>query len=188
MQLVTNLLSLALVATSTWASPLVGRQSDLQLYQLQVSSPGHDTIDGQYLVANGTDIGVMLDSQTPVQVYTTPSSKEGGLLELHTYPVGIVDHAIGLHGPPGLMNMVDLANPKGKTTDDDNVVNVWDTFRLVEEKLTNDGTGKWYAFPTQRGGYVVKWYDGSIGITDDYTPVEIIMEGIAKANYNNRPN
>lgn len=125
-------------------------------------SPGHDTIDGQYLVANGTDIGVMLDSQTPVRVYTTASSKAEGLLELHTYPVGIVDHAIALHGPSGLMNMVDMANPKGKHTNDDNVVNVFDTFRVVEDKLTNDGSGKWYAFPTERGGYVVKWYDGEL--------------------------
>lgn len=182
MQLATSLLSLALAATSAWAAPLSGRQDDLQLYQLQISSPGHDVIDGQFLVSNGSTLGLLIEDQDPVTVYTTEGSKEG-LLELHTYPVGVVDHALGLHGPPGLLNLVDLANPE-KETDDDDLVKVWDTFRIEDGKLLNDGEGEWYSFPARRGGWILKWYDGTIGVTDDYMPVEVLLKEAGKGSYN----
>lgn len=186
MRIATSLLSVALVATSTWAAPLVGRQDDIQLYQLQVSSPGHDTLDGQYLMTNGTTLGFLLSAEPPLQVYTTESSKDG-LMEIHTYPIGIVNHALGLHGPKGLMNLVDMVNPQGEK--DDDVVQVWDTFRMADDgELLNDGGGQWYTFPVRRGGYIVKWYDGSLGITDDYLPVKISMTEVGKGQYNDIEN
>lgn len=124
-------------------------------------SPGHDTLDGQYLMTNGTTLGFLLSAEPPLQVYTTESSKDG-LMEIHTYPIGIVNHALGLHGPKGLMNLVDMVNPQGEK--DDDVVQVWDTFRMAEDgELLNDGGGQWYTFPVRRGGYIVKWYDGKLG-------------------------
>lgn len=95
-----------------------------------------------------------------MKVYTTESRKER-LLELHTYPVGVVDHALGLHGQPGLLDLVDMANPGGDD-DDGDLVKVWDTFRVSDGKLLNDGEGQWYTFPVRRGGWVVKWYDGKL--------------------------
>lgn len=106
-------------------------------------------------------MGLMIGAQPPVQVYTAASSKKG-LLELHTYPVGIVDHAVGLHGPPGLMEMVDLANPHQQEKEEDGLVREWDEFRIEGDKLLNDGEGKWYAFVTTAGYWLVKWYEGML--------------------------
>ena len=100
---------------------------------------------------------MFVENKDPITVYTLTNDK--GLMELHTYPVGIVDHALGLEGPPGLLTFVEMINPKGEKGDD-GIVRTWDTFRLTDdEKLVNDGDGKWYAFPTGEDGWIVKWYD-----------------------------
>ncbi|RYO89236.1 hypothetical protein DL766_004544 [Monosporascus sp. MC13-8B] len=182
MRFVANLLSLALVASSTWAAPVAGRQDDLTLYQLQISSPHYPQIDGQWIVSNGSTLGLFVEDQPPVQVFTLESEKKG-LVELHTYPIGIVDHALGLHGPPGLLTFVDLPNPR-MGDPEDGMVKVWDTFRVSGGKLVNGGEGEWYTFPLQTGGWVVKWYDGSIAIIANYMPVEILMREVDKGNDN----
>ncbi|RYP78705.1 hypothetical protein DL771_000372 [Monosporascus sp. 5C6A] len=186
MRFVANLLSLALVVPSAWAAPVVGRQDDLTLYQLQISSPNHAEINGRWIASNGSTLGLFVEDQPPVQVFALESEKEG-LVELHTYPIGIVDHALGLHGPPGLLTFVDLPNPK-MGDPEDGTVKVWDTFRVSDGKLVNAGKGDWYTFPLQTGGWVVKWYDGSLAITANYIPVEILMREVDKGNHNNLQN
>ena len=123
-------------------------------------------------------------------------------MELHTYPIGIVDHTLGLEGPEGLLAFVEMVDPKGEK-DGDGVVRKWDTFRLTEdETLVNDGDGQWYAFPTHDDGWIVKWYDSKsrnhpqptpctirpfadvlslldavgTGVTDNYVIVDIVMK------------
>ena len=94
----------------------------------------------------------------PITVYTLQNEKGG--MELHTYPIGIVDHALGLHGRRGLMTFVEMVNPKKEKGGDDGLVSYWDTFRVSEdEKLVNEGDGRWFAFPTFKDSWVVKWYD-----------------------------
>ena len=98
------------------------------------------------------------EDSNPITVYTLPND-EGGM-ELHTYPIGIVDHALGLHGRRGLMTFVEMVNPRKGKGDDDELVSYWDTFRVSQdEKLVNQGDGRWFAFPTLKDGWVVKWYD-----------------------------
>ncbi|RYP49625.1 hypothetical protein DL769_011054 [Monosporascus sp. CRB-8-3] len=185
MRFVANLLSPALVIPSAWAAPVARRQDDLTLYQLQIYSPDYPEIDGQWIVSNGSTLGLFED-QPPVQVFTVESEKKG-LVELHTYPIGIVDHALGLHGPPGLLSLVDLPNPK-MDDPEDGTVKVWDTFRVSDGKLVNEGEGEWYTFPLETGGWVVKWYDGTLAVTANYMPVQILMREVDRDNHNNLQN
>ncbi|RYP03642.1 hypothetical protein DL764_005021 [Monosporascus ibericus] len=186
MRFVANLLALALVVPSAWAAPVVERQDGLTLYQLQISSPGHAEIDGRWIAFDGSTLGLFVEDQPPVQVFTLESKKKG-LVELHTYPIGIVDHALGLQGPPGLLTFVDLVNPR-MGDPEDGTVKVWDTFRVSDGKLINEGQGEWCAFPLQTGGWVVKWYDGSRAIIANYMPVEIHMREVDKGNHNDLQN
>lgn len=123
-----------------------------------VASPANKNIDGRFISLKNNTMGIFdADDVTPVQVYPVESDKEG-CNELHTYPVGIVDHSIGLMGPPGLLTLVDITNPTIQPGE--GTVVQWDTFRISDGKLTNNIDGQWLAFPTQGNGWKVKWTDG----------------------------
>lgn len=116
-------------------------------------------IDGRYLSMNASTLGVYeRDDASAIRIYQTGSEKKG-CSELHTYPVGIVDHALGLLGSNGLMTLMDMVNPSG-TKPADGLVMEWDGFRVANSKLTNDGQGTWVAFPTGTRSWSVKWADG----------------------------
>ncbi|KAI5919641.1 hypothetical protein F4810DRAFT_686404 [Camillea tinctor] len=180
-----NILSIGLVATSVAAAPLTSRQESnggLDLFKLKLTSPNAD-LDGKYLAMNGETLGIFEgDDTSPVRVYQTDSSKEG-LKELHTYPVGIVDHSLGLKGPPGLMTFVDMVSPGSADPGDGQIV-AYDTFRMTEGKVTNNGDGQWLAFPGQDQSWQVKWSDGTSVITTDYMVVEIAYEDAGEGRYN----
>ncbi|KAI1077941.1 hypothetical protein F5B20DRAFT_549873 [Whalleya microplaca] len=180
MKCVGNLLSLGLAATLASAAPVVERQLDL--YQLQVSSPMNEDLDGRFLAINNSTLGLFGGDIEPVKVYPVDSTKEG-CNELHTYPVGFVDHSIGLYGPPGLLTLVDMMNPDSIVPDDGSVA-VFDTFRIVDNKVTNDAEGQWLAFPDGSNDWKVKWSDGTAVTTADYMVVDVMYISAGEGRYN----
>ncbi|KAI0105126.1 hypothetical protein GGR51DRAFT_204539 [Nemania sp. FL0031] len=175
MKWATAILSLGFIATSVQAAPTAG----LDLFKLKVVSTVPE-ISGRYLAMNASVLGVYeQDDISAVRVYQTGSEKKG-CTELHTYPVGIVDHALGLVGSNGLMTLTDMVNPEGTKPGN----GLWDAFRVSNSRLTNDGQGTWVAFPTGKSSWSVKWADGSAFMTTDYMPVEIEMEAAGEGRYN----
>ncbi|KAI1388040.1 uncharacterized protein F4822DRAFT_300728 [Hypoxylon trugodes] len=181
MKWLANLLPVGLLAALASAAPIVERQLDL--YQLQISCPGNKNVDGRFLALQNNTLGVFDgDNVAPVQVYPVDSEKEG-CNELHTYPVGIVDHSIALLGPPGLLTLVDMMNPRTIQPGDGTIAQ-WDTFRIADGKLANDADGQWLAFPDGRGSWKVKWSDGSAVITADFMIVDVLYKSVGEGRYN----
>ncbi|XXG95358.1 hypothetical protein Hte_001620 [Hypoxylon texense] len=176
-----NLLSFGLLAAFASAAPVVERQLDL--YQLQISCPANKNVDGRFLSVKNNTLGVYDgDDVSAVQVYPVESDKQG-CSELHTYPVGIVDHTIGLMGPPGLLTLVDMTNPRTVQPGDGTVAQ-WDTFRISDGKLSNDVDGQWLAFPSQGNSWSLKWSDGSAMITADSMIVDVMYKSAGEGRYN----
>ncbi|GAP89389.1 hypothetical protein SAMD00023353_4000170 [Rosellinia necatrix] len=169
--------SLGFIASNVYAAPAPG----LDLFRLKIAS-NEQSINGRYLSSNASILGIYdSDDISPVRVYQT-SSEKTGCSQLHTYPIGIVDHALALVGSNGLMALTDMVNPAGTKPDDGRAME-WDTFRVADSKLTNDGKGTWVAFPTKTS-WTVKWTDGSAFMTTDYMPVEIVMEAAGEGRHN----
>ncbi|KAI0969645.1 hypothetical protein F4678DRAFT_166740 [Xylaria arbuscula] len=178
MKWITAILSLGFIAGHVEAAPTDG----LDLFKLKVSS-SVKALDDRYLSANASTLGLYDgDHISPIRVYQT-SSKKAGCSQLHTYPVGVVDHALALVGSDGLMALTDMVNPSGAKPADGQVTE-WDTFRISDDRLTNDGQGRWVAFPGARSSWSVKWTDGSVFMPADYMPVEIVMESAGEGRYN----
>jgi hypothetical protein len=180
MKWATVILSLGFIASNAYAAPAAG----LDLFKLKVTSSAKE-LDGRYLASNASTLG-LYDSEdiSAVRVYRTSSEKKG-CSQLHTYPIGIVDHALALVGSDGLMALKDMVNPSGSKPEA-GLVMQWDTFRITDSKLTNDGKGTWVAFPSTENGWAVKWTDGNAFMTTDYMPVEIVMEAAGEGRYNEK--
>jgi hypothetical protein len=113
----------------------------------------NDLINGYYLVSNGTNIGVLRNSNE-VQVYTMPS-KDGKNVQLHTYPVGVVDHALALSGQGALLSFTDVINP-GKTSSSSID---WNSFNInTSSSSTKPANSLEY-----RGTMLGKWVATNIG-------------------------
>ncbi|TGJ79562.1 hypothetical protein E0Z10_g9210 [Xylaria hypoxylon] len=180
MKWVTAILSLGFIASNVQAAPAAG----LDLFKLKVVSSSKE-INGHYLASNASTLGLYDgDDTSAIRVYRT-SSKKQGCSQLHTYPVGIVDHAIALVGSDGLMTLTDMVNPSGAKPAD-GLVTQWDSFRISDTKLTNDGQGSWVAFPAAKNSWSVKWTDGSAFMTSNYMPIEIVMEEAGEGRYNSQ--
>ncbi|KAI1431044.1 hypothetical protein GGR50DRAFT_690042 [Xylaria sp. CBS 124048] len=170
----TAILSLGFIASNVYAAPTEG----LALFKLKVSSDFKE-LDGHYLSLDSATLGIHKgDDISAIRVFPT-SSEKTGYSELHTYPIGIVDHALGLIGYDGLLALKDTVNPAGVKPQEGQVFE-WDTFQVVNGKLTNHGEGKWLAFPSARDGWTVNWSDGTGFVTTDYMPVEISLEPAGK--------
>ncbi|KAI0201656.1 hypothetical protein F4808DRAFT_108258 [Astrocystis sublimbata] len=156
MKLSTVILSLGCIVSSVQAAPTAGPE----LFKLKVVSSSKE-LDGHYLASNASTLGIYgSEDVSPIRVYQTSSAKKG-CSELHTYPIGIVDHALGLVGSNGLMTLTDMVNPLGAKPADGQDME-WDSFRISDSKLTNDGEGygTWVVFPTTKSSWTVKWTDG----------------------------
>ncbi|KAF3064356.1 hypothetical protein GL218_01033 [Daldinia childiae] len=176
-----SLLPLGLLATFASAAPLMERQLDL--YELQISCPANKKVDGRFLSLKNNTLGVFDgDDVSPVKVYTVDSEKQG-CNELHTYPVGIVDHSIGLMGPPDLLTLVDMMNPQTVKPGEGDIAQ-WDTFQLTDGKVTNNAEGQWLAFPNGHDTWKVKWTDGSAVITTDFMVVDVLLKSAGEGRYN----
>ncbi|KAI1177074.1 hypothetical protein F4777DRAFT_225743 [Nemania sp. FL0916] len=176
-----SILSLGFIASNVQAAPAAG----LALFKLKVASSIKD-LSGRYLSSNNNTIGVYPgDDTSAVKVYQTKSEMEGHI-QLHTYPIGIVDHALALVGSDGLMNLRDMVNPSATKPDDE--VMEYDKFQVsTNNMLTNDDSGRWVALPTPaeaEESWTVRWTDGSAVMPADYMPIEIELESAGEGRWN----
>ncbi|ORY61569.1 uncharacterized protein BCR38DRAFT_36888 [Pseudomassariella vexata] len=168
-----NLGSLSLLAAAVLASPIIQQRADMQVYKLSVSCKLNAALDGQEIKLSGSTLGVYQDANaTPVQVYPTNTTTQD-VLSLHMYPIGIVDHALGLTNGPGLFDFVDIVNPAASSSSGD-----WQTFQMSEGKITNDNVGQWLAFPDTSSSWVIRWSDNTGVTTADYMPVDVLYQSI----------
>ncbi|KAK8084331.1 hypothetical protein PG997_005602 [Apiospora hydei] len=154
------------------ASPFVNsRAKGIDVYKLTVSG-GNQELDGQVLRMKANKIGVYGggDKFMMVKVYPASSSKPG-CSTLHTYPIGIVDHAVAINGTSAFRDFVDVTQPAGLSAS--NSMTNWNSFKMADNLLKLDMGGKWVAFPDGNGGYNVKWFDGQSFVTQDYIPISI---------------
>jgi hypothetical protein len=152
------------------------RQDHVLLCKANRTSRKIASLDGEYLSLRNSQLGVFPGDtafESAVKFYTMPSQEATGLVELHTYPVGIIDHTLALVGGQGLLSLKDVANPAatsfptGTTCD-------WRSFSMQDtETLTYAGSsqssGRWVAFPSGIGSWAVKWKDGEC--TSDRTHI-----------------
>ncbi|KAK3329571.1 hypothetical protein B0H66DRAFT_526955 [Apodospora peruviana] len=180
--------TLSLFASAGLASP-VALDASPKVYALRLSSQTQ-SLNGKYLGVNGTLVGVYKNSPSVLRFYPVPSADDkkadAGLVELHTYPSGAVDHALALVGAEshGLMDLTDVVNPaasnfpKGTKCD-------WTSFSLNKNKNSvayAGGSGKWVAFPsgTAGGEWSVKWKSSTAMTIETYMPVDVVYEEVEK--------
>ncbi|KAK8068929.1 hypothetical protein PG994_005545 [Apiospora phragmitis] len=168
-----TIMSLAFTAKSLMASPIVhNRASGIDVYKLTVSG-GNRELDGQVLRMKANQIGVYGsgDNYMTVQVYPA-SSQKAGCSTLHTYPIGIVDHAIAVTGQGAFRDFVDVTMPAGLSTAANSTTN-WNSFKMAEDSLKLDMGGQWVALADPDDGWNVKWFDGESTVNQNYIPITI---------------
>lgn len=161
---------------------------------LTCPSESYPEIHDKYLSISNENVGIY-DSQQPVVVYSTPGAGSD-LVSLHTYPIGIVDHALALTGTNGLY---DLKDTMPQVTDPaPDATFSWREFVLQEDSSTvlwrAGSQGKWVVFPgADQGTFEVKWNDGmctrlfgpdeqansTVGTgftTQNFLPIEVAFE------------
>lgn len=170
----------------TGLSSPIARQE--QLYNLRTSSD-FEPLNDKYLSTSNATVGIYSsgDKSSATRLYTS-AGQGPEQVSLHTFPIGIVDHAFGLVGADGYLQLQDLTQPAGKTVkpyDDDSA----DTYSWQEFTLSGDDKelrwGKddvvpgWIAKPAG-DEWIVKFYDGQGGIiiTQDYIPIKITLEAV----------
>ncbi|KAI2636833.1 hypothetical protein GGS21DRAFT_489605 [Xylaria nigripes] len=147
----------------------------MDLFNLKVSSTSAE-LNGLLITTETAVLGV---NQTvdapPVSVFEINNQETGGL-ELHTFPIGIIDHVVGLVGSNGLFTLTDIPNPEGAVPPQDGQSFEWNNFRISNGTLVYEGGGRWLAFPRLEGSWGVNWTDGSAMLTEDYMPIDILLE------------
>lgn len=144
------------VRTVTTRAPL--HTNKLKLY----SNPG-DEIDGKLLTLRASEVGYYTgEGSSPLQVYNASSSKPGAST-LHTYPIGVVDHALGLDCSAGsLCTIVDTVDAPGSQTD---AVDL-DSWTIGDNgEVSQARVGHWVAKPSSDpGSYDLRWWDGKLAL------------------------
>ncbi|KAI1260670.1 hypothetical protein F5Y18DRAFT_432020 [Xylariaceae sp. FL1019] len=188
----TALVALGLAVSYVQAVPAT--VGGLTLYKLKASNDS--MFAGRYLALRNNIVGLYEDDASPVQVYQSNSQKPG-CKELHTFPIGIVDHSLGLVGQPGFLSFTDMVNPEGlkpgvvKPGDSNDEADVfyWNTFVVDNHHmLTDSSPGLWRAYPSTGdnfgdGNWEVKWVSGDMITTEDYMPIRIEMEAAGNGQY-----
>ncbi|KAK8115832.1 hypothetical protein PG984_012334 [Apiospora sp. TS-2023a] len=167
-----TIMSLAFTAKALVASPIMHRASGIEVYKLTVSGSGNQELDGQTLRMKANKIGVYGggDNYMTVQVYPA-SSQKAGCSTLHTYPIGIVDHAIAVTGEGAFRDFVDVTMPGGLSASSNTN---WNSFQMADEdSLKLDMGGQWVAFPDSDDGWNVKWFDGKSTVSQNFQPITI---------------
>jgi hypothetical protein len=119
-----------------------------------VHSKDDVALDGENLGIVDSVLGIYVGDHADAEVYEIETPGKPGLVSLHTWPVGIVDHVLTLQGDNGLYDLVDTVHTSqslGGTH--------YDTFKLVDGKVTQDLEGGWIAVPSG-SDWKVRWYDG----------------------------
>ena len=124
------------------------------------NNSGNRELNGQVLRMKANKIGVYGggDNYMTVQVYPA-SSQKSGCTTLHTYPIGIVDHAVAVSGQGPFRDFVDVTMPAGMSASNAATTD-WNSFQMAEDHLKLDVGGQWVAFPDPDEGWNVKWFDG----------------------------
>lgn len=133
-------------------------------------------LDGKYLSVRDNKVGVW-NGNEPVNFYTAPSPSQSGLVELHTWPIGIVDSVLGLVGSGGLTTLTEISSPETVTYPVGTSAD-WKSWALIEGAPGTGGaarrvsaaknlldyagsrTGRWAAFPRANNEWVVTWLEG----------------------------
>lgn len=127
------------------------------------------SLDGKYLGSFNNTIGVFNDAMA-VQFYTVNGGKPGHV-ELHTYPIGIVDHALALRGAGEQLDFLNVVNPATIPVPAGEIYD-WTSFSLAADpedagKPANcldyaaGEDGRWVAVPSgNEGEWSVKWQGG----------------------------
>jgi hypothetical protein len=147
-------------------------------------SPEFEELHGKYLNLNNNTVGVYGGGRAADALrFYALETKVKGLYEFHTWPIGFVDHALGLVGTEGLFTFQDLTNPRKdpetgvSTTSVGGEPTAWTQFTLGGiDPQTGASTPKvsfgtpdvsfWAVWPAAQGhgAWDVKWYDGMFGI------------------------
>lgn len=132
-----------------------------------------DSIDGKWLRAESNVIGVYDNGLEGNAIQVLLGDGENSeVVSLPTYPVGIVEHALGLVGKNGYLEFQDLTQPSGHNTDDLDSTETysWKEFALGEPDDDNlreltwgvkDAIPGWIALPIGDNQWKIKNYDGT---------------------------
>lgn len=126
------------------------------------SYPG-DEMNGKLLTLRASEVGYYTgEGQSPLQVYKASSSKPGASA-LHTYPIGVVDHALGLDCSAGsLCTIVDIMDTPGSKNDTVDL----DSWTIGDNgEVSQAREGHWVAKPSSDpGSYDLRWWDGKLAL------------------------
>lgn len=147
-----------------------------------------DSIDGKWLRAESNVIGVYDNGLEGNAIQVLLGDGENSeVVSLPTYPVGIVEHALGLVGKNGYLEFQDLTQPSGHNTDDLDSTETysWKEFALGEPDDDNlreltwgvkDAIPGWIALPIGDNQWKIKNYDGDAVVIQNYVPVKIMAQ------------
>ncbi|KAH7002067.1 hypothetical protein EDB80DRAFT_70038 [Ilyonectria destructans] len=147
-----------------------------------------DSIDGKWLRAKSNVIGVYDNGLEGNAIQVLLGDGENSeVVSLPTYPVGIVEHALGLVGKNGYLEFQDLTQPSGHNTDDLDSTETysWKEFALGEPDDDNlreltwgvkDAIPGWIALPIGDNQWKIKNYDGDAVVIQNYVPVKIMAQ------------
>ncbi|KAI0175458.1 hypothetical protein BJ166DRAFT_514872 [Pestalotiopsis sp. NC0098] len=168
-----QLLSFGLLATVASAAPVIEERQSA-VYTLSVSTTSNSALNGQTVEIVNSVLGVYPGNQPAASFYPVANQAKPGRSSLHTYPIGIVDHVLGLKGSDGLYSLVDVANV-GQSGEDV----LYDGFILRNNRVNHEVPGNWVAFPVG-SGWQIKRYDGNAIVTQDYVPVTLVYKRVNK--------
>ncbi|ETS73109.1 hypothetical protein PFICI_15284 [Pestalotiopsis fici W106-1] len=168
-----QLLSFGLLATASSALPLLDERQTA-VYSLTVSTTSSTALNGQTVEIVNSVLGVYPGNQPAATFYPIPNQTKPGRSSLHTYPVGIVDHVLGLKGSDGLYSLVDVTN-----IGQSGAAAFYDGFILRNNLVSHEIPGNWVAFPVGNG-WQIKRYDGNAIVTQDYVPVNLVYKLVNK--------
>lgn len=184
----------ALVASVASAAPVTQSDDLLPIYKLKISARLSTFLDGKYLSVRDNKVGVW-NGNEPVNFYTAPSPSQSGLVELHTWPIGIVDSVLGLVGSGGLTTLTEISSPETVTYPVGTSAD-WKSWALIEGAPGTGGaarrvsaaknlldyagsrTGRWAAFPRANNEWVVTWLEGTTYVPENYMIVDVTYEPV----------
>ncbi|KLU84114.1 hypothetical protein MAPG_03159 [Magnaporthiopsis poae ATCC 64411] len=183
----------ALVASVASAAPVTQSDDPIPVYKLRISARSSPYLDGKYLSVRDNKVGVW-NGNRPVNFYTTPSPSHNGLVQLHTWPIGIVDSVLGLVGSGGLTALTEISNPESVTYPVGTSAD-WKSWALVEGApatgrrvgapknlldYAGSRTGRWAAFPSANSEWIVTWLEGTTYVPESYMIVDVTYEPVTE--------
>ncbi|KAK7415420.1 hypothetical protein QQZ08_012361 [Neonectria magnoliae] len=174
---------------------LVKRADAFQTFRLKLKSKHQKALKKKYLSRRSGVVGVFGDGEKIDGLEVTMDTQHGwhrDNIGLSTYPIGIVQHALGVTGHSGYLDLLDLTLPSGHGAKHGDYTYCWQNFTTGElggkkaYKETrqlflgppNSADPGWIAAPIGKGEWVIKHYNRSHNavVIQNYIPVEIYLE------------